>query len=122
MDVRERVKGILETIPNEFPGRSYVVELESAEVTSMCPFTEIPDFYRVKIVYVPDEKLVELKSLKLYLQAFRNLRVIHETLLNIIFEDLKDLLSPKYLMVELKVNIRGGIETVVRREEGERPD
>ena len=115
----EKLRSILETIPNEFEGRDYTVELFTEELTSRCPFRGLPDFYGLRIVYVPDASLVELKSLKFYLQGFREVGITHESLLNVIFEDLLELLKPKYLKAELYVNIRGGIRTTVRREYGD---
>ncbi len=115
----EKLRSILETIPNEFEGRDYTVELFTEELTSRCPFRGLPDFYRIRIIYVPDSRLVELKSLKFYLQSFRDIGITHESLLNVIFEDLLDILQPKYLRIELDVNIRGGIKATVRREHGE---
>ncbi|HIE05030.1 MAG TPA: preQ(1) synthase [Candidatus Latescibacteria bacterium] len=114
----KELRSILRTIPNEFEGRDYAVELFTEELTSLCPFRGLPDFYRLRIVYVPDASLVELKSLKFYLQGFREVGITHESLLNVIFEDLLELLKPKYLKAELYVNIRGGIRTTVRREYG----
>lgn len=108
----------LKKIKNEFEGRDYIIQLENPELTALCPFTANPDFYEIKITYQPDQELIELKSLKLYLQKFRDIRITHESLLNIIFEDIDSLISPKYLKIELKVNIRGGIKTTVIREKG----
>ncbi|RKY57689.1 MAG: preQ(1) synthase [Candidatus Latescibacterota bacterium] len=113
------LRSILKTIPNEFEGREYTVELFTEELTSRCPFRGLPDFYRLRLIYVPDRDLVELKSLKFYLQGFRDVGITHESLLNVIFEDLLDLLKPRYLRAELYVNVRGGIRTTVRREHGE---
>jgi len=107
----------LEKLPNKFPEADYPVEFKTSELTALCPFTEHPDFYKLKIRYNPDKSIVELKSVKLYIEKFRNLKTTHETLLNVIFEDFKSLLSPRYLFVELKVNVRGGIKTTLSREE-----
>ena len=115
----KELRSILRTIPNEFEGRDYTVEIFTEELTSLCPFRGLPDFYGLRIVYVPDASLVELKSLKFYLQGFREVGITHESLLNVIFEDLLELLKPKYLKAELYVNIRGGIRTTVRREYGD---
>lgn len=115
----KELRSVLRTIPNEFEGRDYTVEIFTEELTSLCPFRGLPDFYGLRIVYVPDASLVELKSLKFYLQGFRDVGITHESLLNVIFEDLLELLKPKYLKAELYVNIRGGIRTTVRREYGD---
>jgi len=117
----KEIAEILEELPNKFPEADYPVEFKTSELTSLCPFTGHPDFYRLKIKYKPDKSIVELKSVKLYIEKFRNLKTTHETLLNIIFEDFKSLLSPRYLFVELKVNVRGGIKTTLSREENLNP-
>ena len=113
----KKLRATLEKIPNEFPDADFPVEFKTHELTSLCPFTGHPDFYKLKVIYKPDKFVVELKSVKLYIEKFRDLRTTHETLLNVIFEDLKSLLSPRYLFVELRVNIRGGIKTTLCREE-----
>jgi 7-cyano-7-deazaguanine reductase len=115
----KKLKKTLEVIPNNYPDADFPVSFETSELTALCPFTKHPDFYTLIITYKPDKLLVELKSLKLYIEKFRKLRTTHETLLNIIFEDFKSLLLPKYLKIEIKVNIRGGIKTTLYREEGE---
>ncbi len=109
----------LVAIDNEYPGRNYKVEIFTEELTALCPFSGNPDYYKIRIVYIPDKKVVELKSLKYYFVSFRNERTTHEALLNRIFEDLKNTIQPKYMKIELFVNIRGGIEVTVSREEGE---
>jgi 7-cyano-7-deazaguanine reductase len=113
----KKLSSTLEKIPNKFPEADFPVEFNTHELTSLCPFTGHPDFYKLKVRYKPDKFVVELKSVKLYIEKFRGLKTTHETLLNVIFEDLKSLLSPRYLFVELKVNIRGGIKTTLSREE-----
>ena len=115
----KKLKDTLEVIPNNFPEADFPNRFETSELSALCPFTSHPDFYTLIITYKPDKLLIELKSFKLYIEKFRNLRTTHETLLNIIFEDFKSLLSPKSLRVELRVNIRGGIKTTLYREEGE---
>ena len=113
----KKLGSTLETLPNKFPEADYPVEFKTNELTALCPFTGHPDFYKLKIKYKSDKSIVELKSVKLYIEKFRNLKTTHETLLNIIFEDFKSLLSPRYLFVELRVNVRGGIKTTLSREE-----
>jgi 7-cyano-7-deazaguanine reductase len=117
LDKLKKIGKTLEKLPNKFPEANYPVEFKTRELTALCPFTGHPDFYSLKVKYKPDKSIVELKSVKLYIEKFRNLRTTHETLLNIIFEDFKYLLSPRYLFVELKVNVRGGIKTTLFREE-----
>lgn len=118
---KNKLKKILKPIEDPDKGKEYLVELVTGELAANCPFTGNPDFYTLKIFYVPDGYIMELKSVKLYISSFRFYQTTHEYLLNTIFEHFKELLKPRYLYVELDVNIRGGIKTVVRREEGERP-
>jgi 7-cyano-7-deazaguanine reductase len=117
----KKIGKTLERLPNKFPDADFPVEFETSELTALCPFTGHPDFYTIKVRYKPDKFIVELKSVKLYIEEFRDLRTTHETLLNIIFEHFKSILSPRYLFVELKVNIRGGIKTAISREESSNP-
>ena len=102
----------LEAIPNENSGRNYFVTLTSEEFTCLCPITHQPDYAAIKIRYVPDKKLVESKSLKLYLTSFRNHGTFHEDVINTIADDLIKLLEPRYLEVEGNFNVRGGISIV----------
>ena len=102
----------LEAIPNKNVGRNYFVKLTSDEFTCVCPITHQPDFATIKINYIPDEKLVESKSLKLYLTSFRNTGIFHEDAINRIADDLIKLLQPRYLEVEGIFKVRGGISIV----------
>ena len=106
----------LVTFPNAYTGRDYVVTIECPEFTAVCPMTDQPDFGRIDIEYVPDERLIELKSLKLYLGAYRDVGVFHETVTNAILDDLVAALRPRRLVVLGDYNVRGGIKTVVRAE------
>ncbi len=99
----------LEAIPNRNSDRNYFVKLTSAEFTCVCPVTHQPDFATIKIRYIPDEKLVESKSLKLYLTSFRGVGIFHEDVVNRIADDLIKLLNPRYLEVEGLFSVRGGI-------------
>ena len=100
---------VLETFPNKHPERDYFVKFNCPEFTSLCPITEQPDFAAIYISYVPDVKMVESKSLKLYLFSFRNHGDFHEDCVNIIMKDLVKLLDPKYIEVEGLFMPRGGI-------------
>lgn len=100
---------ILEKFPNKHPENDYRVTLDCPEFTSLCPKTGQPDFAHIHIRYIPDEYLVESKSLKLYLFSFRNHGDFHEDCINIIMKDLVKLLNPKYLEVEGIFTPRGGI-------------
>ncbi len=104
----------LETIPNPEPDRDYVIEIECPEFTCVCPRTGQPDFAVFKISYVPGPKLVELKSLKLYMWSYRNEGHYHEEVTNRVLSDLVKALQPKKMVVEAEFNVRGGIRTVVR--------
>ncbi len=104
----------LETIPNPEPGRDYEVHLECPEFTCLCPRTGQPDFAVFRISYVPAEKLVELKSLKLYLWSFRDEGHYHEEVTNTVLSDLVAALAPKKMIVEAEFFVRGGIKTTVR--------
>ncbi len=100
---------ILEAIPNRNSARNYFVKLNCEEFTCVCPVTGQPDFAALKIRYIPDEKLVESKSLKLYLMSFRNVGIFHEEVVNRIADDLIKLLNPRYLEIEGNFKVRGGI-------------
>ena len=100
---------VLETFSNKHPDHDYFVKFNCPEFTSLCPITGQPDFATITISYVPDEKLVESKSLKLYLFSFRNHGDFHEDCVNNIMEDLIRLMSPKYIEVWGRFYPRGGI-------------
>ena len=104
----------LETFPNPNPNRDYEISFEAPEFTCLCPMTGQPDFATIRIRYVPDQKCVELKSLKLYLWSFRDEGTFHEAVTNRIADDLIDALAPRRLTVEGDFYVRGGIKTVVR--------
>lgn len=99
----------LEAIPNKNSARNYFVKLDCEEFTCVCPITRQPDFATLIIRYIPDEKLVESKSLKLYLTSFRNTGTFHEDVVNRIADDLINLLEPRYLEIEGLFRVRGGI-------------
>lgn len=100
---------VLERFGNKHPDNDYFVKFNCPEFTSLCPITGQPDFANIVISYVPDEYLVESKSLKLYLFSFRNHGDFHEDCVNIIMKDLIRLLAPKYIEVWGKFLPRGGI-------------
>jgi 7-cyano-7-deazaguanine reductase len=103
----------LEVFPNPSPKREYVIRHVAPEFTSRCPMTGQPDFGTVTIEYVPDRLCVELKSLKLYLQAFRNQGIFYETVTNRILDELVAVLAPRRLRVETRWRPRGGIHSIV---------
>lgn len=100
---------VLETFVNKHPQNDYVVTFDAYEFTSLCPKTGQPDLAKIVISYVPNERMVESKSLKLYLFSFRNHGDFHEDCVNIIMKDLVDLMNPKYLEVRGIFAPRGGI-------------
>jgi len=104
---------ILQTIKYKYPKNKTLVNLESDEFTCLCPFSGLPDYARVNIKYIPDKKLIELKSLKYYLYAFRSVKVYNEHAVNKILDDLKNLLNPRELTVEAEFSARGGIKNKV---------
>lgn len=100
---------LLESFANKHPGNDYFVRFNCPEFTSLCPMTGQPDYATILINYIPDLKLVESKSLKLYLFSFRNHGDFHEDVVNIIMKDLIKLLEPKYIEVIGEFTPRGGI-------------
>lgn len=100
---------VLETFDNKHPDNDYWVKFNCPEFTTLCPITGQPDFGTIYISYIPDQKMVESKSLKLYLFSFRNNGDFHEDVVNIIMKDLIKLMNPKYIEVWGKFLPRGGI-------------
>lgn len=101
----------IETIPNQF--RDYEITVEYPEFTSVCPKTGLPDFGTITVYYVPDRKILELKSLKEYLTAYRNLGIFYENAVNRILEDIVKTCRPKYAVVTGDFNPRGGMTSTV---------
>jgi 7-cyano-7-deazaguanine reductase len=106
----------LEAFPNRSPERFYLVTLETDEFTCLCPKTGQPDFATIQVAYVPDQKVVESKSFKLYLWSYRNEGAFHEHVVNRILEDLVKTLDPHWMVVKGTFNIRGGIGISVEAE------
>ncbi len=111
---REIEEARLEAWDNPSPERDYEVSITFAEFTCLCPRSGYPDFATIRITYIPDRRIVELKSLKLYLNSFRNLHISHEEATNRIYKELEDLLSPRRLEVVGDFNPRGNVKTVIR--------
>ena len=103
----------LETFENQYPGRDYTIEIVCPEFTSMCPKTGQPDFGTITYSYVPDRRCVELKSLKLYLQRFRNEGIFYENVVNRLLDDFVKACQPRQLTVIGTFTPRGGISTTV---------
>lgn len=110
----------LETFPNPHPKRDYVIEHCIPEFTSVCPKTGQPDFAKLRIKCIPGASCIELKSLKLYLQTFRDRGVFYEDVTNIILNDLVACSQPKWMMVESCWSVRGGIHSTITAEHGRR--
>jgi 7-cyano-7-deazaguanine reductase len=106
----------LETFPNHNDSRDYVVTLQTEEFTCVCPKTGQPDFAKIKIQYIPDKKIIESKSLKLYLWSFRDEGVFHEHVTHIILDDLIAALKPRWCKVSAEFAVRGGIGITVDAE------
>ena len=104
----------IETFPNRHPDRDYDIEITCPEFTSRCPKTGQPDFATLRIHYVPDRLCIELKSLKLYLFAYRNQGIFYEHVTNKMLDDLVTAVKPRRMIVEGSFSVRGGISTVVR--------
>ena len=105
---------ILECFPNPHPGRDYTITHTCREFTATCPITGQPDFGTIQISYVPRARCVELKSLKFYLQSFRDRGIFYEDVTNRILDDLVSAMKPRSLTVEGDFRVRGGISSVVR--------
>jgi 7-cyano-7-deazaguanine reductase len=104
----------LDTFGYEFAGREIWVEFEMPEFTAICPFSDFPDFASIKLKYVPNERCIELKSLKLYINSFRHVKIFHEHVINVILEDFVKACDPHKVEIEGDFNVRGNIKTVVR--------
>lgn len=104
---------ILESFDNRNPQRDYEVEFTLPEFTCICPRSGYPDFATINILYIPKKKCVELKSLKLYINQFREQKIFHEDVTNLILDDLVKLLDPKFIEVVSDFNPRGNVHTLV---------
>ena len=104
----------LDSFAYEFPGREIKINFEINEFTAICPFSDFPDFATIRLEYVPNERCVELKSLKLYINSFRNVKIFHEHVMNIILEDFVSACDPLSVEIEGDFHVRGNIKTVVR--------
>lgn len=109
----EAFRDILDVFDNSYPERDYEIEILCPEFTSVCPKTGQPDYGTITIQYIPDKKCIELKSLKLYMQRFRNEGIFYENVTNRILDDLVAVLEPRWIQIEAKFTPRGGISTNV---------
>ena len=103
----------LDTFTYEYAGREIHIKFDIPEFTCVCPFSDFPDFATIRLDYVPHERCVELKSLKLYVNSFREVKVFHEHVINVILEDFVRACDPLAVEIEGDFNVRGNIKTVV---------
>jgi 7-cyano-7-deazaguanine reductase len=113
--MNEKIK-IIEVFENAYPGRDYTVIHEAPEFTSLCPKTGQPDFATITVEYIPDKLCIELKSLKLYFNSFRNDGIYFESVTNRILDDLVAACQPRFMRITAEFNTRGGISSVVEAE------
>jgi 7-cyano-7-deazaguanine reductase len=104
----------LETFAYKYVGKETRISFTSSEFTAICPFSDFPDFATLKIEYVPNERCIELKSLKLYINSFRNVKIFHEHVVNKFLEDFVQACDPISVDIEGEFNVRGNIKTVIR--------
>ena len=104
----------LDTFAYEFPGREIKIDFEMTEFTAICPFSDFPDFATIRLEYVPHQRCVELKSLKLYINSFRQVKIFHEHVINVILDDFVRACDPLSVEIEGDFHVRGNIKTVVR--------
>jgi 7-cyano-7-deazaguanine reductase len=112
-------RDLLETFENEFPQRDYLIEIQCPEFTSVCPKTGQPDFGMLTFEYIPDKTCIELKSLKLYLQQYRNEGVFYEKVTNLILDDFVSAVQPRRAVLTAEFTPRGGLSSVIKVEYGE---
>jgi 7-cyano-7-deazaguanine reductase len=108
----------LDTFNYEYVGREIWVDFTIPEFTAICPFSDFPDFAVIKLKYVPNERCIELKSLKLYINSFREIKIFHEHVINLILEDFVTAVDPLKVEIEGDFHVRGNIKTVVRASYG----
>jgi 7-cyano-7-deazaguanine reductase len=104
----------LDTFEYEYPGRRIEINFTSSEFTAICPFSDFPDFATVHLRYVPNRRCIELKSLKLYINSFRDVKIFHEHVVNRIMEDFVAACDPLEFHIEGDFNVRGNIKTAIR--------
>jgi len=110
---REILESKLMVVDNQYPDRDYQVDVTLPEFTCLCPITGYPDFAVIRVTYVPDKHIIELKSLKLYINKFRDQEMFHEAVVNKILDDLVKISKPRYMKVTGDFNPRGNVKTVV---------
>lgn len=113
--MKKKIK-LLETFENKYPNRDYAVTHIAPEFTSLCPKTGQPDFAKITVEYIPDKLCVELKSLKFYLNSYRNDGIFFESVTNQILDDLVMVTKPRYMLITAEFNVRGGISSIIEAE------
>ena len=121
LDIRSTPRGEMDLAPldtfvYEYAGRSIWIDFVIPEFTAICPFSDFPDFAVIKLSYIPNERCIELKSLKMYINSFRDIKIFHEHVVNVILEDFVEACDPLEVRIEGDFHIRGNIKTVVRAE------
>ena len=119
LDIRSTPRGEmnlypLDTFAYEFVGREVRIKFEITEFTAICPFSDFPDFAVIRLEYVPNERCIELKSLKLYINSFRQVKIFHEHVTNLILDDFVRACDPLRVEIESDFHVRGNIKTVIR--------
>jgi 7-cyano-7-deazaguanine reductase len=104
----------LDTFAYKYTGKEIRINFTCPEFTAICPFSDFPDFATIKIEYVPNELCIELKSLKLYINSFRNVKMFHEHVINRVLDDFVKACDPINVEIEGDFNVRGNIKTVIR--------
>ncbi|MBC7882570.1 MAG: NADPH-dependent 7-cyano-7-deazaguanine reductase QueF [Anaerolineae bacterium] len=110
---RKIAEGQLITFPNPRPGRIYDIQIEMPEFTCKCPFSGYPDFATITLIYVPNEKIVELKAIKLYINGFRERYISHEEVVNVILDDFVAACDPLSAKIKGDFNPRGNVHMIV---------
>lgn len=113
---KEILESRLVTVPNQYPDRDYEIDVTLPEFTCLCPISGYPDFGVIHVNYVPDRSIIELKSLKLYINKFRNDYMYHEAAVNKILDDLAGACKPRRMIVTGDFNPRGNVKTIVKAE------
>jgi 7-cyano-7-deazaguanine reductase len=114
MNLKKSQSQLLETFVNPHPKRDYEIEHIAPEFTSVCPQTGQPDFGTIRVLYIPDQLCVELKSYKMYLQSFRNRGIFYEDVTNVILDDLVQRLKPRHMTIISEWTPRGGLRSIIR--------
>jgi 7-cyano-7-deazaguanine reductase len=104
---------LLEVMPYQYAGKDINVCIKTQEFTCLCPWTGLPDFAYMVINYIPDKNVIELKSLKMYLQSYRMVGMVHESVVNSVLKDLVKIVKPKRVSIDIEFRIRGGMATTV---------